>query len=605
MERETRAFSWPRELWTIAGLAVLAAGARVPWLLQADAYFDSDSALGALMARAIAHGERGYLMCEGQDYLGALEAYCYAPWVAAWPGDPRGPALAQILLVALLVVPLLYRCCWLVGARPAAIVGTLSLAVGSPWLLTLTTCAPMGYLTNLIFGLAILLAGHALLEQVDRMRQSEQPLAARRWLLFGWLSGAGFWNNPQVVVFIAAVILALWSRGALFTAPATRQRALWQSLVGRSLQFAIFGTIVALPVLLWLPAAQLGKLDFGLLTISIGRPEKYFPRGVMVLVALLALVELILTTARWRLISGALLFAGSATLGAAPLLAYQLTGHATGVGGWMRWQLHTVPEFAADLLVMLHETFLGAAPSAAPCADGWFALQWACAIMLAWLTVTWLLAHARELGAIVACKGPISSQQMLLWPALLLLCVAVLRGGVYPRYLLAAVGSFAVLLGWGAAQLWAGGSARRVVLLLALGALHCNWLFGIIWWAQIELPQRRDPHKRALVEQLVAAGIRHASGNFWVAFELTFLADQRLEIGCSFDPGGNMHRFPHWLREARRQPLAVRIFDLDRPEERLGWQETQAAIGQGRLELTRSWHVSRRYLAIETRSRPQ
>src|SRR5471032_1240462 len=64
-------------LFTLLLLAALTIAARLPFLLRADRFFDSDEAVEGLMARHLLHGEFPVFLW-GQHYKGVPEVYVAA-----------------------------------------------------------------------------------------------------------------------------------------------------------------------------------------------------------------------------------------------------------------------------------------------------------------------------------------------------------------------------------------------------------------------------------------------------------------------------------------------------------------------------------------------
>ena len=115
-----RPWSWRREgPWILLPLA-LALVFRAGAVAGHEAFLDSDNALTPLMGTMIARGGYVPLMCDGQDYLGALDAYLASPLQAMWPDRATGFALSQLLVLAA-VIGLGYPLLFAVGGRAGAL----------------------------------------------------------------------------------------------------------------------------------------------------------------------------------------------------------------------------------------------------------------------------------------------------------------------------------------------------------------------------------------------------------------------------------------------------------------------------------------------------
>lgn len=97
------------------------------------------------------------------------------------------------------------------------------------------------------------------------------------------------------------------------------------------------------------------------------------------------------------------------------------------------------------------------------------------------------------------------------------------------------------------------------------------------------LPARHERAKQQVIDALRAAGVRHALGNYWVAYDLTYRADRDPIIGCDLDPSGSLERFRRFYEVSRRQRVLVRVFDMDRPEEHHKLSEVRRDFA-GRIE---------------------
>lgn len=522
---------------------VLAVAVRTPVLLRADVGFDSDNALGPLMSLAILGGDYWPLMVDGQDYLGALDAWLIAPLARACGPGPLFWAVGQTVVLALAVVPL---CCALgarVGGAWGAIAAGLVAASGPSAVLVLTACAPLGYLTNVAFGaLALLLA------------TTPAPLTPRRLVALGFVAGAGWWNSPQLAVFALPAAFAVWTRSALARArglpgPPSAVRAAWAVVPWLVLAVAV--GVIALP---FVTSVQ---VTVGPLSATPGRVNRYLEGLARLLVAWAVVGELVFARDRVRLVRGAVAFALGALVGAAPLVVYRLAYVPTGI-------VPIVRLYPADALN--HAAAVGEGVAAA--LTGSDACGLASAAILAALGIVLLARHAGalcDLATLRVREGPSRLVAIVVVaPALVLLGTMLLRGPFLsgPRHYLA------LLVPAGGLVAWAAGACAlrsRVLGAAVLGLLVARGVLGA-WSLPSHLDSLARPDRDRLLGWLEARGIRHGYGQYWVAFELTFLSRARVLLACDYDPIRNLNRFRAWPAIVRRSPgdQAV-VLDLDWP----------------------------------------
>jgi hypothetical protein len=153
-------------------------------------------------------------------------------------------------------------------------------------------------------------------------------------------------------------------------------------------------------------------------------------------------------------------------------------------------------------------------------------------------------------------------------PGLVLLSVMALRGAFLsgPRHYLALGLAQAGLMAWLAGYLHGASRARQLAVTTLVGILLLRALVGQRQ-LPLELADRIRPGREEAMSWLMASGVEHAFGQYWVAFEWTLAARARrttLTIACDHDPMGNLNRFPAWLNAALAAPSPrATIFDHD------------------------------------------
>lgn len=182
--------------------AAIVAAAAVRWFVlfrEGGPVIDADEAIVGLMARHILEGRPWPLYYYGQNYLGALEAWCVA---AAFALFGTSPAVLKAVpgAFSLLCVALIYR----LGSRalsPAiGLLGAFLFAVPPSGLAIWSLKARGGFIELVAIGTAALTCADAVL------RESAGPSKA---FFLGCLLGLGWWVNQQILYY--ALPIALWA----------------------------------------------------------------------------------------------------------------------------------------------------------------------------------------------------------------------------------------------------------------------------------------------------------------------------------------------------------------------------------------------------------
>ncbi len=159
--------------------------------------FNGDEGVVALMARHIQQGERPVFFY-GQAYLGSTDA-----WLVAFSFAIFGQSILAIRIVQVALFAATLITTYLVARRLglnewSASIAMLLLAI-PPTMLTLYTTATLGgygetlLLGNILLLIALPLAAH------DPSRNF------RRWLLFGFVAGFGFYTFPLFLIYLIPI----------------------------------------------------------------------------------------------------------------------------------------------------------------------------------------------------------------------------------------------------------------------------------------------------------------------------------------------------------------------------------------------------------------
>lgn len=544
-ELDARALAQLRHATLVCGaLAVLAIVARWPAIARGELLFDSDNALGPLMSRAIWQGGYWPIMLDGQNYLGALDAYLLAPLVGIAGADPRFWLVGQTALLAFVVVPLACALGHRVGGTWGLVAAGLAVAIGSSEQLMLTASAPLGYLSNLAFGLGILLVA-----------TREGTLESGRSLALGVLVGAGWWNNPQVLVFVVPAMLACAARGELATSRSDGRFAVARRTAsGQVGLLLVVGGALAAFASLAMPFTSVRGVSVMGFDISLERPERYLPRTVACIGLGLVILELVASRARRRTVARGAWFALGAAVGAMPYAVHKRWGPEAKVEPWMQFRLDDLGHHAADVRDHVMAAMFGGGVHGAIAAA--VVVTLAVALVAGYrgegIQLTRLRSRGLSAPVVAALSGVVLGAIMLLRGSFL--------GG--PRHFLSMLVPIAAIVAWAAGALARRSVAAAAIFVLAL-ATH-----GLIGVRQVPdaLAARERPDRARLLRWLAAQQLSHGYGQYWVAFELSLLGGERLLIASDYDPMGNYDRFPEWRQVVERAPgQRVRLFDLEWP----------------------------------------
>lgn len=540
--------------WTdVIALSALALGVRLLAIAPGVAWFHSDSAIHGLMSKRVATGEALPVYYLGQQYIGGLGAWLAAPahWLA--PGDPRGPALAQALLFALLTIPLLYRLLLGIGGRLGACLGCGLLAIGNRTLIQLTSGEWLGYAEMLPIALGLLLLTPRLVER---------PSAWRAFAV-GGLLGLGLWTNPQFLQFAAPCALALLFAGALPRAIA--EGALRQRIGRLGVALFVIGLVALAAVLARaLISLAIGE-DESWAWLTTRHPQRWLKRAAVGCGLGLVAFELWARKPdrRWWARAGALLAGALLALG--PALADGLLGEPRGGPAPLKL---TVSRFAhnADLLgLRMTDLFVGHRDALAESPETLRPLErrarQALAASLAALAVAAIVEDRKRLLAMLRVRPQTLGPGALLGAqaAVLLGLWMLHHGGGSPRYLLALSLPFAGLIAWLARRLPTAG--------IALAALLATCWAGDLGLYLSRLgPEQLGAPERALIERLEQEELRAGYGFYWTAVKVSYMADERVVLGAESGIGRN--RLPEHLDRADACLTPVFVFDRRDPEQR-------------------------------------
>jgi 4-amino-4-deoxy-L-arabinose transferase-like glycosyltransferase len=185
----------------LTGVMVAAFAARLWFGMRLP--LEADEATTGFAAYGITQGS--FVVTESNlHYLGALEAYIVAPFVAVFGPTLIAVRLAMSLMGAIYVLAVYALGRVLLGGRREALVLAAVAGFFPLFELTWNTHARWGYAEMMVFEAACL----ALAIRLAWQGQNR----VRDWLLLGLLSGVALWNDMLIAVVLVVIVLAFLTR---------------------------------------------------------------------------------------------------------------------------------------------------------------------------------------------------------------------------------------------------------------------------------------------------------------------------------------------------------------------------------------------------------
>lgn len=191
----------------LPGILLLAGGLKIWLVFSRVVPFNADEAVVALMARHILHGEAP-IFFYGQAYMGSLDAWLTAAGFALVGESVWVLRLVQSLLYLGVVLTTILLGKAAFKDKQIGWFAGLLLAIPTVNVSLYTTASLGGYGEILLIGNLILLVG---IDLGNRLAD-EARIGAWKWLLFGFLSGFGFWAFGLSLVYSLPVsAILVWS----------------------------------------------------------------------------------------------------------------------------------------------------------------------------------------------------------------------------------------------------------------------------------------------------------------------------------------------------------------------------------------------------------
>jgi hypothetical protein len=531
--------------WRIPVIAaVVAILVRVPFLLHGEAFFDSDEAVEGLMARHLGDVP---VFFWGQGYKGVPEVYLAAAVFAIF-----GVGVVQLKAVSLGIWAVAVAVSTGLGQRwygrvGGAMTGAL-LATGPPSLIfsSLRSSAEVAWLT-LVFAVVLL----AYERSVDAPDRPVSPVV---------FAGCGFalWVQPMAVCFIAALCLV-----AAFRSRWWLDRG-WSGVrdvaFGRDMRRAArVAALILHGVVVMVAAAFVftylgGRLDAGIVTAA--HPQKVF-RVLTVLtgltIAIHALAGTIVPTR--RAVAGFGWFA----LGLLPVGIYIARGGVPGAAIPVRTIAHVPHQFGLFVEHALPLVLGVKNPSST-----WILPWWLAAVFVALLFAHGVTTSRAWFSGF--SRGACRPREVFAAYAAASVFVMLVPGGMFGdilsyRYLMPFFG-FAALSaasGLGTIAAW----SRLGAGVLAAACLFVFLVADVRWYNSLG----SDDSDRQVIRCLAGRGIGVATADYWIAYRMTFLADERVIVAPDQPPHYPPYRD---LAGAAAMPVLIRARGAAAADARTG-----------------------------------
>jgi hypothetical protein len=526
------------DLVTLAFIAAATIAARLPFLLRADRFFDSDEAVEGLMARHVLLGEHPVFLW-GQRYKGVPEVYFSAAVFRWLPTTSAGiVALKAVTLACFVVfVCLNFRLVTRLFNRRISLIATSLLIV----------CPPSFVLWSLSGSAEIvmsLLAGTVLCLGIDAWRRS----GSRAGLVAAAAAfGFGLWVQQYILYYIVALAtlsldLTPHGRARLRELVTARMFPAWLRLtLGLVVTAAVFYIVLGL-------AAFLG-LGFNVtplgIPISVTHPQKM-----------------------WRIAAALLLLSAAGLMGGRLALGHsRTTPHAwlaPAVGFLVGFSPALVGRFSSDgygapmarmdvaglwsamtpfTNVALPIVFGFKSPTTERLAvPGWAALLIAGVLVLSYRRMKQLTERMQ------IPLTPLFHVFLITTPIVFVISGSFIDAQSY-RYLMPLYAALPVVYAVGIDRTLRSNRIAGGALLTSLLALFA--LQQVTWYERLE----PDRDTSAIVECLDRSGIRTAYAGYWLSYKLTFLTGERVIVA----PVDGVDRYAPYTATVRAQPSSPTI----------------------------------------------
>ena len=507
-----------------AAIAAAAAfAARLPFVISAKIPFDSDEAVEGLMARHVLGGELPAFLW-GQAFKGVPEVYAAAGAFALFGSSVATLKLTTLLLFAMYAgahFVLLDR----LSSRWIAVASTLLLIFSPPALVFWSLDASAEFVVIMFLGTALLLVA------LDDPKGGGSNVRPPNFAV-GLIAGLGLWVHALFVIYLIPLAVI-----------AGRQHRFWTVLAQRRPNAVTFiiGSVAAVYLVLALFAFFTGgfTVQSGRLAISATAPQKLL-RIAAAAMAVSVATHLALRSARGALARRYWPAAAGFLVGFSPALLYSVLVEPA-----------RSPARSADVF-QLASAWPDMAGNIVPIIAG-FKIATTERLAIPWIAA---LPGAAAVGAYLWFhRGRLTSDFFALF--VVFVPFLFLASGVYLD-----TQSYRYLVPWyaGLAVAWAAGSlalsrGNRLAAAAVTAAIIGTHIWQQLLWYEKLQPDRAS---MATIECLRNRGIRGGFGDYWTAYKLTFLADERIIIA----PVNGVDRYPAYTAFVRGLPPHERMDDV-------------------------------------------
>jgi hypothetical protein len=523
-------------------LAIVAAAvtlARLPFLLQASRFFDSDEAVEGLMARHVLGGEFP-LYFWGQRYKGVPEVYLSAAALRAWTGGDGGVitlkavTLACFALYACLNFRLLEQC----FSRRIAWIATVFVIACPPTMVLWGLSGSADIVMTMLTGTTLLLGFTA-------WRRN----GSRAGLVMAAVSlGFGLWIQQYILYYAAALAVTAvdWTQagrarlrqlGAAATLPA------W-------LRISIHLVTTVALVYIALGLAAFFGLGFSVslpgVAVTVSHPQKMW-----------WIAALLLSIAAAGLSAGLLMRDRSWRAWLAPALGF-LAGFSPAIVGRLFAAGYTAPTGRMDF-TGLQSAVSPFAGTALPMVFGFKGSgaerlavpAWSALVIIAAVVAGYAGLRRARPEAVRADWGPypaVFHAFLIVAPVMFLASGSFIDAQSY-RYLMPLHAALPVVYAVG---IEAVSRTSRIVGLVLFTALATVFTVQQADWYRRLQPDREI---QRIIECLDDAGAGAAYADYWLSYKLTFLTAERIIVS----PLNAVDRYPPYTAFVRAQPAAPTI----------------------------------------------
>lgn len=504
---------------TLIAVAAATIAARLPFLLRADRFFDSDEAVEGLMARHVFLGEYP-LFLWGQRYKGVPEVYLtgavfhWIPQTAASVVALKSVTLACFAAFVCLNFALLTRTC----SRTVAWIATAFLIACPPSLVLWSLSGSAEIVMTFVAGAVLCLGVDAW-----RRRGSQGGVVVASAAL-----GVGLWVQQFILYYVIALALT-----HLVQTPDWRKR-LHEAISGRSHPTWIRFT-VQLPLAIAAVHAALGLVAFltgDFEAAPFGAPVTATPPQKMWWIAAGWLLAAISAVAAGHIRRAHVAPAIGFLAGYSPAIIghFVSSGREAPVGHMDLAGLRSsIPPIAHDVLPILFGF-------KSPTTGRLDVPAWSAVIIAIVLVVSYIHIRRRP-------YTPFFHIFLLTTPIVFIASGAFIDAQSY-RYLMPVYAALPVVYAVGIDGALRANKMAGMTLLTGLLALFV--LEQVDWYRQTE----PDRESATIVECLDRAGIRAAFADYWLSYKLMFLTGERITLA----PMNGVDRYAPYTATVRAQP---------------------------------------------------